>query len=798
MDLKIVLIQLQTMTRQGQHTIQQIYARSTLPHLVSTHSLARSTLTSSSVDTYPSLGDSRRGRRLRVFLVPAGHCTFETLFLCRSTPWPFPTFESGNHSTFFPLPTHPSLLPFISSSPSSTLPLSLASMAPKQAPRRGARSRATARPIPVEEAPPTERRTKRRHDPAEQPGPSSASPSSAKRGRTSSIRGRGFTNPRRRILVSSPDASEGSSSSSSEATPSKLVSEGKMILKPRAVDLADTQLAATFQEIHSFFSFQTWLPFISEFWIIYPRLVQEFYMNLECIDVGYKSEVKGVVIDMPTAVAATLFKIPDEGADYHNFEFDLHEAYNILTGLQADEFDPKKTHVTKFNTNTFPPVLRLIHHILTTIITPQGGGRDRLTDIQRFVIYCMKKNIKVNLHVIMYQIIFETTRKDLHRSLPYAAHLTQVFKHFGVSLVNEKSQSIPKSNIYYFKHVQKFMGFRLEGDQVRRGPVVVEAPVPEAPEAVIPPPEDQPPANEDQPQAHEDQPHILEEQPLAPEDQPHIEPELQLPQDAPLTPAFHNSSPTHLAQDTPTFTPQPQVQTSYAFGGPSVPPELYSFLNEKFDAFNTSIQHMTENFELKVQKLENTMSAKFIEQKAASDHAVQRFNRLIGTLTDASIELKEHQDKLEMADVFNTKETLTQISKTRLSFAHLVDDLESMKNLSAHIDSEMTDLKKELKNINKYGLGSSSSSAQPSSVDLSTLQYTMSDNSQRIEEIVHTRLSTMQKQLHARTHNFFKGSVDTPHTGVDTMLQALSQKMKKWSSSVDRRSSQVDTRPSSQ
>ncbi|MQM21924.1 hypothetical protein Taro_054971 [Colocasia esculenta] len=196
---------------------------------------------------------------------------------------------------------------------------------------------------------------------------------------------------------------------------------------------------------------------------------------------------------------------------------------------------------------------------------------------------------------------------------------------------------------------------------------------------------------------------------------------------------------------------------------------------------------MSESFKLKVQRLENTMSAKFIEQKAASDHAIQRFNRLIGTLADASIELKEHQDKLEMvlqgilansqADVFNTKETLTQISKTILSFAHLVDDLESMKNLSAHIDSEMTDLKKELKNINKYGLGSSSSSAQPSSVDLSTLQYTMSDN---------------------RTYNFFKGSVDTPHTGVDTMLQVLCQKMKKWSSSVDTRSNGVDTRDFSQ
>ncbi|MQM18661.1 hypothetical protein Taro_051657, partial [Colocasia esculenta] len=306
----------------------------------------------------------------------------------------------------------------------------------------------------------------------------------------------------------------------SKATPSKSVHEGKIILKPRAVDLEDSALNAAFPEVINFFKFQSWQPFVSKFRIIYPRLVQEFYMHLECTDDGYKSEVKGIKIDLPLDLAATLFKIPDEGADYHNFEFDLHEAYTILTGLQADVSDPKQTHVTKFNTNTFPPVLRLTHHILTTIITPQGGGRDRLTDIQRFVIYCMNKDIKINLHVIMYQIISETTRADLHRSVPYAAHLTEVFKHFGVSLENEKSQKIPKSNIYCFKHVQKFMGFRIVGDQVRRGPAVIEAPVvqedqPQVQEDQPPVQEGQPPVNEDQPPVNEDQPHVADEDSLA-------------------------------------------------------------------------------------------------------------------------------------------------------------------------------------------------------------------------------------------------------------------------------------------
>ncbi|MQM17634.1 hypothetical protein Taro_050608 [Colocasia esculenta] len=100
--------------------------------------------------------------------------------------------------------------------------------------------------------------------------------------------------------------------------------------------------------------------------------VQEFYLNLECTDEGYKSDVKGVLIDLPTELAATLFRVPDEGESYHDFEFDLHAAYSMLIGLPTVESEPKQTYVTKFNTNTFPPALKLVHHILTTIITPQG------------------------------------------------------------------------------------------------------------------------------------------------------------------------------------------------------------------------------------------------------------------------------------------------------------------------------------------------------------------------------------------------------------------------------------------
>ncbi|MQL82573.1 hypothetical protein Taro_015045 [Colocasia esculenta] len=150
------------------------------------------------------------------------------------------------------------------------------------------------------------------------------------------------------------------------------------------------------------------------------------------------------------------------------------------------------------------------------------------------------------------------------------------------------------------------------------------------------------------------------------EDQPPVVAQVYEPFSAPHSPQLQSSS-MNLEPEIPFFSPPPPVQAFSSFGGPSVPPELYTFLNDKFDALNTSIQSMSENFELRIQRLENSVSARFIEQKAASDHATQRFNRLISTLADASVDLKEHQEKLEtvlqgilansQADVFNTKRT---------------------------------------------------------------------------------------------------------------------------------------------
>ncbi|MQL95947.1 hypothetical protein Taro_028614 [Colocasia esculenta] len=59
-------------------------------------------------------------------------------------------------------------------------------------------------------------------------------------------------------------------------------------------------------------------------------------------------------------------------------------------------------------------------------------------------------------------------------------------------------------------------------------------------------------------------------------------------------------------------------------------------------------------------------------------------------------------------------------------------------------------------------------------------------------------MNSSSKGIQDGTNIYCKGGVDTPHTGVDTIFQALSQNMKNWSTSVDTRPGQVDTRGRSQ
>ena len=102
-----------------------------------------------------------------------------------------------------------------------------------------------------------------------------------------------------------------------------------------------------------------------------------------------------------------------------SLDYDVHEAYSIMTDLPSDRADSKQVQLTSFNTNSYPPLQRLVHHLFTTIITPQGGGRGRLIETQRLLFYCLFRNIKVSLPNLIFHFLFECI--DDHRHWPFTA-----------------------------------------------------------------------------------------------------------------------------------------------------------------------------------------------------------------------------------------------------------------------------------------------------------------------------------------------------------------------------------------
>ena len=93
-------------------------------------------------------------------------------------------------------------------------------------------------------------------------------------------------------------------------------------------------------------------------------------------------EVENIKIRLSEKHIKKTLDLPEGDVNEWSLDYDVHEAYSLMTDLPCDRNDSKQAQLTSFNTNSFPPLQRLIHHLFTTIITPQGGGRRTLTKTQ--------------------------------------------------------------------------------------------------------------------------------------------------------------------------------------------------------------------------------------------------------------------------------------------------------------------------------------------------------------------------------------------------------------------------------
>ena len=80
--------------------------------------------------------------------------------------------------------------------------------------------------------------------------------------------------------------------------------------------------------------------------------------------------VKGVKIKISGRTIQKMLKLPKGDVDEWILDYDPSEAYTLMIELPATK-DAKILMLMSFNTNSFPPLQRLVHHLFTTIITPQ-------------------------------------------------------------------------------------------------------------------------------------------------------------------------------------------------------------------------------------------------------------------------------------------------------------------------------------------------------------------------------------------------------------------------------------------
>ncbi|KAF1894542.1 hypothetical protein Lal_00027807 [Lupinus albus] len=90
---------------------------------------------------------------------------------------------------------------------------------------------------------------------------------------------------------------------------------------------------------------------------------------------------------------------------------------------------------------------RLVHYFLSYVILPKFSNHSQISDIDLYLMYAIKYNIKINCsHMIMSQI---WNVRSSQSPLPYAIFITKILEHFGVSLDGETkvALNLRESNI---------------------------------------------------------------------------------------------------------------------------------------------------------------------------------------------------------------------------------------------------------------------------------------------------------------------------------------------------------------
>ena len=131
------------------------------------------------------------------------------------------------------------------------------------------------------------------------------------------------------------------------------------------------------------------------------------------------------------------------------------------------EEDPSEKDLKNMNATVFPPLQRIIHHIITTIFFSKGGSRNEVTKVHKTIFHCLFNGELMSLPHLMCTLI-DKVHFQVKRALPYVAHLTAVFQFARVDLSSHQKIIIPLIHVYNKFNICSHMGYKLVDGQFAR------------------------------------------------------------------------------------------------------------------------------------------------------------------------------------------------------------------------------------------------------------------------------------------------------------------------------------------
>ncbi|GAV85443.1 hypothetical protein CFOL_v3_28879 [Cephalotus follicularis] len=186
----------------------------------------------------------------------------------------------------------------------------------------------------------------------------------------------------------------------------------------------------------------------------YIKLVKEFYSNLRMAsnqneEFALSSSVKGERIYLTARILASIVHIPHTGL--YVFE---HKKWPEVEGFHPNQIlsilypnDPNVHPNMALTTNRLSVDHRLLHHLIVHQILPTGGGYDKLSRMQGFLMWCILSKIEFCFPLLMLKTMVRafSQKKSV---LPFGSVLTKVFQHFHIWLEGEAATKLKKEDTY--------------------------------------------------------------------------------------------------------------------------------------------------------------------------------------------------------------------------------------------------------------------------------------------------------------------------------------------------------------